>query len=530
MANLFETPIAAKPMSEFVALPLQFIDQTLQRRQARYDKARSSVDEAEDAWLKSKALPGDMARNRQLISEQEQKIDDLVEAAGDDYSLIQAPLDRITRNIKRSMNYGELGAQKIAYESALKQQDEYRKLLQQSKIQQSGYDSFVKSISKHVTRPTAEGGFSRFSGYSPSNVVDPTQHISDAADEINAKYDEEGQRFVDADTILNSISHKLKSNPNIIRSIKENYLASFTGSPSEAEKGFQGYYEDMIKRVVQEKAYMKYNTVREGGTRTGKTLGGTFHNFQLPNISGEFEYSGASMARGKDWVNKLLGLNTTEEFEKSIATPESKKRIRYIEQRTGEDFPTTFYEQQEWIKNHAGTPKVQSLVTRDALNSEIEQRMTKEGLLKNPTVGLYNQDGSAVTGKQMRDRMGKNADGRVARVLGIVSAGGTYPIGSAIIQGKDGALMVQPPTDTKTLQSAGYALWKINKVKMTNTGAETIKLDFPLSSNTGKFIPAGVYQTSHDIADKSAYPNSVVLSQNGTPKYIVTQKGELKIL
>ena len=535
MPNLFDKPIAANPLSSFSALPLQFIDQSLQRKQAQYDKTRSEVEEMEDLFLNTKALPGDQARNKEILQGYEQKIDAIIESSDGDYSQVLAPLTTLKRSIKKDMSYGELGAQKTAYASAMGQQEEYRKLLQQSKIQQSGYDSFVKSVSQHVTSPNDAGGFNRFAGYSPSNVVDPVKFVSNAADEINAKYDEEGQAFISSDNVLTSISNKLQSNPNIMKSVKENFLSTYRGDPKDANTAFKSYYENMIKKVVEEKAYKKYNKVTEGGTggKKSQTPGFTFKNFQLPNIKGDFEYSGASMARGKDWANKLLGVATTEEFDKSISTPEAKKRIRYMEIKSGEKFPADFYAQQDWLQRNSSTPIVQDVVTRPAYDAELANWVTREGQLKNPTGGMYNQQGQPMSGDEIKDAMGKNDDGTAARALGIVNAGGTYPKGSAIIQGKNGALMIQVPTDTKTLQSKEYAMWQISKVRMTNTGSDVIKLNMPLTSSTGKSIPAGVYQTTHNIQDKTIeqeYPNSVVLSQNGTPKYIVTAQGELKIL
>ena len=115
--SLFDKPIAAKPMSEFVALPLQFIDRTIQRRQAKYDKAQAEIDEIESDFVKSNALPGDAARAREIKDKYHAEIEAMAEAAGEDYSQIAAPMSRLSRRIKRDLSYGELGAQNRAYGS-----------------------------------------------------------------------------------------------------------------------------------------------------------------------------------------------------------------------------------------------------------------------------------------------------------------------------------------------------------------------------------------------------------------------------
>lgn len=532
MANLFEKPIAANPMSEFSALPLQFIDQALQRKQAMYDKAKAETAGMEDDLYGSKALGGDMQRNIEIRKGYEDQINSMVDNADGDYSSIAGELDILKRKIKRDLSYGELAAQKMAYTSAMGKMKEYDKLYQTGKIQKSGLDMFKASIGKHITTPLENGGFNRFSGYTPSNIVDTSQKISDAVDEISAKYDADGQAYRDEATIRSIIDKKIQSVPGIMQSIQENFQSVYNGKPEDAGENFKLYYNNIIKKTIQEKEYKKYNNLAQGGARSGTSLGFEFKNFQTPNVSGSFDYKGASLARPKSWVKDILNFNTTEEFTNSISTPESKRRIKYIERKTGEKFPQSYLAQVDWIERNVGKQSVQSLVTRNATGAELAHYMTKDGMLKNPTTGLYGKDGKPLSGDKMEEFQGKDKSGKVARVLGIVESGKTYPIGSVIMQGKDGTIAVQLPSDVDTLTSPQFKLWQINNVKNTNTGATTIKLDTPFKSSSGEQIPIGYYQAEHNLIEgkEGNTDGGVTLYQNGIPMYIILPNNELKIL
>ena len=540
MPNLFEKPIAANPMSEFVALPLQFIDQTIQRRQAKYDKARADQDAMEDTLYGSKFLPGDSERNLAIREGYEKQMDEIVESVGGDYSQVSGRLDGLKRRIKQDLQYGELGAQGKNYAAAMKHRETQEGLYQASKIQKSGLDLALSGISSHRTTPNEKGGFSSYSGYSPSNIVNPVKTISDMVDEINIKYDQEGQGYISPDLVMNNISNTLSTMPDVTRSLREVFESGYSGKPEDKTEAFKKFYASTIKNIIETKQYEKVNTPAQGGTggKGAITPGFVLPNFQMPNISGEMGIKGGSIPLGRKWVKDLLGLDSTAEFTKSINTKDSQERIRYMEKKFNSTFPTNPYDQQQWLEEHMTKGAVRPMVTRQATNAELGQFMTKDGQLKNPRVGLYGENGEPLSDDEMKDFIGKKEDGSVARVLGIVSSGGQHAPGSIIVSGKNGAVAVQPPSTVDVLTSPDHALWSINKVKGTHTGKTSIKLDYPLyGSEEGEDgkplqIPEGHYQTVHNInvdKDDPAY-NSVTLYQNGVAKYAVTAGDELKIL
>ncbi|HEC41861.1 hypothetical protein LCGC14_1339470 [marine sediment metagenome] len=515
MPNLFDKPIAAKPMSEFTALPLQFIDQTIQRRQAKHDKARAEMDEAEDDLYGSKFLIGDAPRNLELREGYEAQMDRIVEAADGDYSRVAAPLNTLKRRIKRDLQYGELGAQTRAYQTAMKQKETMEGLYQTDKIQRTGMDRFLASISKHKTIPTGSGSYSTFQGYTPSNVTDPVKVIQDSVDEINAKFDAEGAKFINRQAIMTNVSNKLRNNPDIIRSLMENYQAL-----GKTEQTFEQYYTKTIEAVVSDK---RYQEILKSLKHKGQTMapGTTILDVQQPRITGKSAYTGGSSMYGRA-LGKLLGMNATKTHDEFIASTEGKRLIEYMQKKSGTIMPKDSYlDQVKWIEDNIIIPKQSSIVIGETDPDILEFAVTSKGFL-NYSGAITNKEGKLLDAKEIKSIQGSTEQGNVTRIIGTVKAGGMHPQGSYVLMSKDGEIYFQEPGDPKTLNSQSYNLSQIDNVKLTNTGELDIHLNAGIQDpKTGKtVIPRGSYNVRHRLGDKTGAGEAIILYQDGVPKFV----------
>lgn len=520
MANLFEKPQTANPRSTFKALPLQFIHGAIQQRQKSYDTAKAEVLASEDVLLGTKALTGDVERHREILADKQSKIDSIIEAADGDYSQIRGPLDVLKREMNSDMQHGELGAINNAYKKGTAHIADAQKLYQKGDISRAGYEKILRETSKHQTLIQDNGGFNPFQGYSASNVTDPLKIIQDSADEIKAKYDSEGMKYVDSDTIKGNIANKLTTNPDIVKALRENFEGGYAGSLT-----FPAYVNKMIGGVVRDKAFQEVDSTTS--TSTGQYIPGTrLEGVQMPRISGDGKYQGGSMTWGRAMA-KSIGFDTTATFDKFSKSSEGQRMITYMAKKTGNPFPTDYSDQVEWFEENMNRQMTATIETGEA-NAKVLKTVMTNGFLNHGSA-VYALNGRKLDADEIGSIQGKSEEGNQARVLGVVKQGGTYPPGSYLIMGKDGQRYIQEPSDPKTLSSREFNMGLINQVKLMNTGVSNVTLQGAIKDPSGATaIPMGSYKAVHDLADTDkngnvVKPESIVLYKGGQPVYRIME-------
>jgi len=510
MANMFEKPVAANPISQFVGLPLEFMNSAIQQRQQQYDKAKADMDQLEDSLLKTNALSGDRVRQQAILKGFDDELTSISETG--DLSQVQGKLDNLKRNINREMQYGELGAINKNFASAGAYNTNLGKLYENKKINKSGSTLGARSISEFRTTPNEDGSWSSFKGYTPSNLINPTKALSESIKAIHAKFDEKGQEFVGADDVINNLNSEMANNPEILNSLRENFLATYKGdNPAE---DFKKHYKETIESAVKDATYKKKLKAVEGGKGSKKEIRGRqWGRVVMPNTQGELSAKGGDASGARSFIGNF-GRNTTDVFENYKNSAEGEREIKFMEWKSRTDFPESYAEQVEWIEKNAGSPLSGELITETIPESMARNILSDNGdRLTNGTV--RNIEGKIMDREDQMEIFGSDDKGHKAVVGGQVSEASGHPYGSTVIIGKDGETYIQETTDTEILGSTKFARNRLNTVKNTNTGRKTINFARPIVGTKGVVINPGSYEATYDPKG-----GITTLRQNGVDKYM----------
>lgn len=506
MANLFEKPIAANPMSSFSALPLGFIDQALERRTKNFHAAKAEVEAQEDSLLKLRYLTGDAKRHHEIQKQYDDELDSIVESANGDYSNITTALDGFSRRLKQEVAYGELGAQQQAFNSAMKMKEAEDKKLSSGKSSEEGYAKFLDSIAQHKTQALEDGTYTPFRGYSSSTIVDPIKAIQDGVDEIVAKYDEEGMKNVTSDVIKKNIMNKLAGNSNIVKALQERVHGKNTN--------INDYINSVVDGVVSDKQYYeKAKITGSNGAAKGRTEGMVLHDVGQPqHVSGAFDYTGGSNAYLKDLGKNLFGRDAWKTHDDWVESPEGQARIEFMEWKTGTKMPSDPHGQRDWLVENAGQQKTSKVFSRGASATE-QAAVTNEGIFRNQEAAVRDITGRILSAEEIDEIQGSttsaNGEGKKTTfVSSVVSSGGMHPPGTKVIVSHNGETYFQEPSDPKLLKSVDYNLALIEMAKSSNTGVMNITTHGAIGSK----MPPGRYTVEY-MPKKNEYK----ISQNGKP-------------
>ena len=494
MPNLFERPIAANPMSTFEALPLEYIDRAIQRKQDYYDKAKAEIDAQDDSLLKLQYLSGDSERHHELQKGLEDRLNTIVDSADGDYSNVLPQLDRFSRDLKYETTQGELGQQQNNFLAAMKMKEDQDDRLADGKTSEEGYNIFMQSIGKHKTQRLDDGTYSRFQGYTPSNITNPLDPMHNSAKEIVKKWNDEGMGYRAKPEIIQNLSTLIATNGNLRKSLMEKYQAS------GAEMSFGEYVAAISNQVAENNSYEEQAKITgAGGKSTTTTLPTVYNNIPLPEyVKGDFSYASGSSAFFKN-LGESVGLDTWKETKDWVNSEEGKRTISFMESKATSPFPESPGEQRDWLLENYNKPLNSRVVTRGA--TPIEQKAIVDGVITNPTTAIRSMEtGKLLSGAEVKalSAPAKSGDGatRKSLVTGIVS-GGDYPPGSLVFVGNDGASYIQEPNNPEVLRSYEYNNSLIELAGRSRTGEKTVTLEAPITSSAGS-IPKGTYTVKYN--------------------------------
>jgi len=497
MANLFEKPIAAQPMSEFVGLPLDFISKKLEQKQSKYDAAKADIAAQEDSMLGLKFLPGDRERHMELQGQWDAKLDQIIENAGGDYSQIQAPLDRWKRDMSREISYGELGAQGSAYKAAQTMKEGLDKRALKGETSKGGMAMFNRSMQAHRTTENSVGGYNSFQGYTPSSVTDVRNYLRDEAKKINANYDPNGNKSISADRILLDMNATIASKGDLKNALYESYVES-GGDPEDQEQLLA--YENALKSSVISSVKYDEITKRTGmNGESGQTPRGTIlKDIQMPRIQGSGTYEGGSLNDIKGFLDDRFGTENASKFNKWEKTVEGERMIRFLAEGTNEPYPSNYSDKVDWLDEHLDKPMIGNVVTK-APTGKDQAAVDQSGAPLYTGAAVYAEDGSKVDSRTA-GIWGTNKDTkRTAKVIGTVDSGGTHAPGDYVIAGADGNTYIQENLSLDdNLSSPKYNIWTATKSKFTTSGVEenVVIRGIPAQGNSVA-VPAGNYDSTY---------------------------------
>jgi len=521
MANAFETPMAANPISQFAQLPLEFIDKSIQRRQDKFDVNKAKMEEQQSLYDKVQARNVDKARKNELVAEYEKAFDNAVERVGGDYSRIGGELDVLKRKFKEDISTGELGAINKNYQSVLQDRAHLKELYEKGKIGYSGYQTGVmKGADFGATQQDKYGDWNSFTGYTPSSVTDPMKLLSDSADEIVARYTNKGMKNIDPKRVANNVYTKLKENPAALQAMRENY------NVSNSDLSFTEYVSKTVQQIASDKSYAekaKSLSGAKGADAQAAAFGDmNTDEFQM-TAPGNIQTMKGGTVPGLREAGAAMGFDTFKEFKDWTSSQEGKREIEYMEKRTGTKMPTDPYEAQEWVQNAYNNPTKSELQMKHVPKGVASRIVSDSGNLK--TRGrVYDRAGNVV--EDLSGIVGKDKEsGNKAEVIGIVDEGGSYPYGSYIILGKDGETYIQEPSHTEAFEDPRYITSSIRSAQFSPTGRKTITLPRNAKSN-GMVVPAGEYIVQH-VPNKGY---ELISPTTGKRVGVMTESGGIKML
>ena len=522
MANLFEKPIAANPMSTFAQMPLQYMQASLDRRTKQYYDSKAEVEAQENSLLGLKYLSGDAQRHHELQQQFSDELEQIVENADGDYSNIQHAMDGFTRKLKQEVNYGELAAQQGAYASAMKMKEIEGKKLSDGKSSEEGYAKFMDSISRHQTKNNLDGTFSQFQGYSSSTINNPLKRIQDGVDEVVKNWDEDGMETRTPDRVISNIMNQISGDTGLQKALSERIYGKVDADGNPLK--FGDYVQNLVKGVVSDKAYYEKATMKDQyGNNMAKMPGMVLKNVGMPNNpTGDTGYTGGSSPILKDFT-AILGRDSWKEHKSSIASENVQRRIKYIEGKTGDSFPQEdITAQREWLEKYA-TGGLTGEVTAKGPSKAEMLLINSRGQLNNTDAAITDMQGNRLKADEVRAIQGtsKDQDGgnKVSYVSGVVTSGGMHPPGTVVMTSHNGENYFIEPSDPLIINSPDYSSKLINMASSTKTG----KLHTTTRAAIGD-IPPGSYEVEHvpmlNSNGRLDYSSQTYnLYQNGKLKY-----------
>jgi len=513
--NLFERPIAANPISQFSALPLQFINQLNQQKEQKEARMYAMEDEISKSLMGTHALPGDAKRHQEIISGLEEKLDTIASSPGD-YSEIEGKLRSIKREVGTSMRTGELGSINSNYGIGVKNREEQLKNYRAEKSNKAGMTMSLQSTANHVTTKNEFGQWSTLRPYQPTTIVDFQKELTSSVKDIHEQYDENGDGLKSDDMIIEHLQAKLTARPELESAIKENFNVMYT--PQEGltkQQSYDIYKSKTLATVVGEQSYQKLSGTGISGGNTG---GLVIDGFALDTGSAS-SMKGGTFPWLREGVSDVFGVDSTKEFDDWKSSNKGSFEIKHMQNKTNTKMPEDHSEAVAWYEKHKTNSKTTSISTTRIPPNLKYSIINKKGFFSVQS-RITRRDGSVVDADFVKKNIeGEIKGGRTAEMFSIADKGsGAY--GKYLITGKDGEQYLMEPRDLKTLTDPTYVHNKIMDVQSdaNMTGRKEIQLRVDLKVQGGK-VPRGNYEVRNILAGEKSQ-GGVQLLQDGKVKFV----------
>lgn len=533
--NAFEKPIAANPISQFVELPLQFIDQALERRQEKFDTNKAKVGAMEDLWLNTKARSVDTKRHQEILAEKDAMVDDVVDRVGGDYGRVGGYVDKMERDLRRELTSGELGTINQNYTRAAEYRADLGERKAKGEVSDSGYALGMQSLQKGKTSQLDSGAWSQFNGYVAQDYYDVNKALIDYSKNIKDQYSADGtvtymtknraanfiyEQAIGDSKLLGSLSEELVAHG--LQPTQENLtkLIQERTDPVAGKLAFQK--NDMYKKMQLNKARAENKTsIITGGYATAPTL-----------KNGE-NYKGGAGGWFADQWRKINGASNDEYNAWAKSEVGKNMKARY-ETGTGKTLSDDAYTAMAQFDEFSAKVKGDSSkVNQIETYTDYNKLKSIENSVINPNTGhprvtsdtIFDSEGNKVS----HDDIGGLGDGgksTLSYIGNVVGSKGSYPPGTRVISdGKDQYYIM--PNEKTEITSADGAIWHINNSRYTASGSGSVVLSGAAAKSMS--VPDGTYKVTRNPKVKVSRPDGsvaeipgvIVSGSNGVTRIMV---------
>lgn len=293
----YNKPIRTEVRSEFVPLPLQLMDASIERSQRQYDRNKAVTQAAKESMYGLHALSVDQQRKKDIMSEYDKKIETALDETGGDYGRLTAFSDMIAGEVKRDIQSGELGA---INSNALSVQSELANLAKDKKANK--LSKFGEAISMNRinnfqgTKELAEGGYSKVDFYRPALYLEMGKVSDDYAFKVVEKFLKTGQKFRSAKEVSSYVYSNLLNNPQAVENAREQVEATFPGASEKdkqvATKALLRNYADVAGKKRAFLQYFKPDLNPDGSGKRDELTGKKIFTFDATGaqVPGKFKY------------------------------------------------------------------------------------------------------------------------------------------------------------------------------------------------------------------------------------------------
>jgi hypothetical protein len=526
MANLFEKPIAANPISEFAGLPLQFLAQA--ERQKTEDKMNSlkMTGMAQENLLQMKALSGDVPRLNEIVGKYEKRID---EASGNSPENAALETQKLMNEIRSNR---ELRAINSNYTTGTASLSSANDRYIAGKASKSGVTLSQMTANQFKTTQDEFGNYSTFKGYTPSNVPDVLGELTNILKDTATQYNEEGMKFKGKESMLSTLTANMQARPELEQSLNESFSVSYQEKPGVSRRdAYLNYRSAFLNKVVGDQSFKEVKQAAAGeGDYSGDLV---MSGFQYNAAGALSDYAGGTASSLRGLIAKA-GFNSTKKFTDFLGTSTGKFEIKSLEDASGVPFPKEYSDQVAYIEKHSSNPKVENIITEKVEKGLANSIINNKGYIK-IRGQIKDQSGNIMDDNFVRENIeGSTKDGLSAQVVRRIKKGSGRE-GDYIIHGKDNQMYTMEARDFETISSPKYIHRKIAAVSdraAYPTGRKTTKITTPFvvsGGENGAMIQPGVYESRRMGSSKNSkgetIPPYIMILQNDVPLYFT--RGEV---
>lgn len=187
--NRFYKAPGYKFQSQYVPLPLEYMQKQLEGKQKQLDTARAGRDAMEEKLLAVDALEQDTSGRNTAIDAYEQEAQSIIDDYKDTPAALAGKMGDLRKRINKDMTRGELGAIQRSHAARSEYVKDLDKRLKEGKLLESDYRRLVaasdKSYAKGIGQADDLGNYNVYSGRSAQNFVNIPKKAMKIAKEVS---------------------------------------------------------------------------------------------------------------------------------------------------------------------------------------------------------------------------------------------------------------------------------------------------------------------------------------------------------
>lgn len=246
MANRYTRgPIAATVQSQFVPLPLEYMEKFLQRRQNKYDVSKAITDKVETELGKFKFLGQDTPQGRAHLQEYRNKINQMVEDVGYDYSQLNAKTDQLKKEFTADVTGGYLGATTASYQNYAANVADIDKMVMKGDMTKERAD-WRKSqlLSNFAGTAQDETGWHSYQKQTVGRDFDVEETMNQLGKDVHDQYTSTGDAYLGLGYVTKRIKANFMNDPEAMNFVKDEVQRLYNPKTKEELSKFMKQYID----------------------------------------------------------------------------------------------------------------------------------------------------------------------------------------------------------------------------------------------------------------------------------------------